>query len=132
MNADCIRLTVPAKPEYILVTRLTASSVATRAGFDIDAIEDIKSAVAEAAILVMNQVENIEEIILHFYLNENDLSIDVQAKRAENCKNLTKTSDGEYRKMSMFILEAMMDNVELFTEDGILSRVIMQKKYRGR
>ena len=121
MNTDCIRLVVPAKPEYILVTRLTASSVATRAGFDIDTIEDIKIAVAEAAILVMDQVKNAEEIILHFYLSENDLSIDVQAKWAENCKDMIKVSDVEHRKMSMFILEAMMDKVELFTEDGVLS-----------
>ena len=132
MSVDCIRLSVPAKPEYILVTRLTASSVATRAGFDIDTIEDIKIAVAEAAILVMNQGQNTEEIVLHFYLKENELSIDVHAKSAGEGKDLGEALDDEQRKMSIFILESMMDKVELCTEDGILWRVKMQKKYGSR
>ena len=132
MNKDCIQLSVPAKPEYILVTRLTASAVATRIGFDMDTIEDIKIAVAEAAILIMNQEKSVKEIILYFSLRENELSIEVQAGEAVDYKNSSTIPDIEHREMSMFILESMMENVKLHTEDGFLSKIVMQKSCGSR
>ena len=42
MSNDIIILTVPAKPEYVMVARLTSAAFASRLGFDIDQIEDIK------------------------------------------------------------------------------------------
>ena len=41
---DNIKFTIPGKPEYLTMVRLAIASVANNAGFDYDAIEDIKSA----------------------------------------------------------------------------------------
>ncbi|MGV3487465.1 MAG: anti-sigma B factor RsbW, partial [Tuberibacillus sp.] len=43
--SDTINLTIPAKPDYIGVVRLTISGIASRMGFLYDDIEDIKVAV---------------------------------------------------------------------------------------
>ena len=45
---DKLRFVIPGKPEYITIVRLAAGSAAYAAGFDVEEIEDIKTAVSEA------------------------------------------------------------------------------------
>ena len=66
MNNDIITLTVPAKPEYVMITRLTSAAFASRLGFDVDQIEDIKMSVAEAIILILNQAVRPKELLIKF------------------------------------------------------------------
>ena len=44
---DKIVFSIPGKPEYLTMVRLAISSIAMTAGFDVEAVEDIKTAVAE-------------------------------------------------------------------------------------
>ncbi len=46
--ADHISFTVPGKPAYLTMLRLAIGSIADTAGFDIDEIEDVKTAMCEA------------------------------------------------------------------------------------
>ncbi len=45
---DTLKFTIPGKPEYLTMVRLAVSSIASEAGFDIDSIEDVTTAVTEA------------------------------------------------------------------------------------
>ena len=45
---DIISLNLPNAPEYVSIARLTLSGIASRMGFNIEDIEDLKVAVAEA------------------------------------------------------------------------------------
>lgn len=54
MTGDLIRITVPAKPEYVITIRMAIASVAARLDYDVDTIEDIKSGAAEVCILFLN------------------------------------------------------------------------------
>ena len=45
---DELKFIIPGKPAYLTMIRLAISSIATTAGFDLDAIDDIKTAVSEA------------------------------------------------------------------------------------
>jgi serine/threonine-protein kinase RsbW len=47
-NAALVTLTIPCAPEYVGMARLTIMSVASRMGFSVDMIEDIRMAVGEA------------------------------------------------------------------------------------
>ena len=47
-----LKLIIPGKPEYVTMIRLATASLASVNGFDVDQIEDIKVAVAEACKLV--------------------------------------------------------------------------------
>ncbi len=49
---DNLKLIIPGKPEYVTMVRLATASLASVNGFDVDQIEDIKVAVAEACKLV--------------------------------------------------------------------------------
>jgi len=46
---DAVHLTVPAALEYVRIVRLTASGVASRFGFDVDEIENLRVAIDELA-----------------------------------------------------------------------------------
>lgn len=48
-SAERIELTVPGRPEYVVVVRLAAAAVAGRMPFSFDDIEDLKVAVGEVA-----------------------------------------------------------------------------------
>ncbi len=47
-TAETIQMTLPCRSGYVGVVRLTASGIASRLGFSIEDIEDIKVAVSEA------------------------------------------------------------------------------------
>ncbi len=51
---DLIEIALPFKAEFISVARLAVSGVASRMGFDVEAIEDIKVAVAEVCSRFVN------------------------------------------------------------------------------
>ena len=60
MKNDIFKLTIPSKPDYISVARLTSSSIANKIGFNIDDIDDIKVSIAEACINALNKSEQID------------------------------------------------------------------------
>ncbi len=47
---------IPGEGSYVLPLRLYISGVATRMDFAVDAIEDIKTAVSEACVLLLSDV----------------------------------------------------------------------------
>lgn len=47
-EVDNLKIEIPGKPAYLTAVRLAISSIATTAGFSLDDIEDIKTAVTEA------------------------------------------------------------------------------------
>jgi hypothetical protein len=51
--ADVVRLSFPGSLEYVRVARMTASAVASRLGFDVEEIEDVRVAVDELASVVI-------------------------------------------------------------------------------
>jgi serine/threonine-protein kinase RsbW len=60
--AERITLSVPGRPEYVVVVRLAAAAIAGRMAFSYDEIEDLKVAVGEvctAAILEGGQEVNV-------------------------------------------------------------------------
>ena len=46
--ADKTKFIIPGKPAYLTMVRLSIGCIADMAGFDIEEIEDIKTAVSEA------------------------------------------------------------------------------------
>jgi serine/threonine-protein kinase RsbW len=45
---DKVQFFIPGKPEYIKMVRLAVSALAVNAGFDVEKIEELKTAVSEA------------------------------------------------------------------------------------
>ena len=114
---DNIELTLPFKAEYVSVARLVSSSIASRIGFDIDTIEDIKVAIAE----VCNKF------------------VQVGSQAVENYKIVFEVSSDKFRvlfycddsslgcifgdgneELGVSIMSALMDDVDFCTNNEYL------------
>lgn len=113
MNVESIRLQVPAKHEYLVTVRLVASSVAGRAGFDMDNVEDIKTACSEACLLLMPYIPENGELAVSLTIEREGLRAVISAPRDEALGSTTLESE-----FSAFMLEALTDEANFSAADG--------------
>ena len=125
MSRDGVRLCIPAQPEYLLVVRLTAAGLANRMGFNVEEIEDVKAAVAEACIMLMNQPWNLDDITLDFRLTTDVFHAAVRWKG--NADNKAESQQNE-NELSRYLLQALMDDAAVRSEGGFIHSITMRKK----
>jgi serine/threonine-protein kinase RsbW len=134
--ADTLRLVVPGKPEYVKTVRLAISSLAGCAGFDVEAVEDIKVAVSEAC----------SNIVCHG-IKGNDTAYEVSCEMFEDRIVICVVDQAggydtqKYRApeagalkeggLGIFIIKALMDEVEIMSEIGHGTEIQMIKYSRG-
>jgi serine/threonine-protein kinase RsbW len=53
--SDLIELSIPVSGDWLVLARLTAAAVASRSGFDIEEIEDLRLAVDELCVSVVGE-----------------------------------------------------------------------------
>ena len=121
MNGDIITLSFPAKPEYILAVRLAVSAVAERVGFDIDDIEDLKVASAEACTLLLMDTPKTVDLSMTV---QDGLCLEFHAEGQSGCAR-EKDETGE---LSQYLLEALVDGCEFHNQDDVLKAVSFMKK----
>lgn len=137
-NIDAIELTIPAKPEYVGIVRLTTSGVANRMGYSYDDIEDIKIAVSEActnavnyayknkdegkvAIRIGNYHDRIEITVI-----DNGVSFDFQQVVADLKPLDPNMSLDQMNKggLGLFLIETLMDKVTISNDSGVVVKMI--------
>ncbi|SHI15566.1 ATP-binding protein [Sporanaerobacter acetigenes] len=112
MERDLITLKIPNKPSYVGVIRLTTSSIASQAGLNIEEIEDVKVAIAEACINAMGKSDNFD-IEYELYIEKLVISVKNVSEEIDS-----KCEDSKERELGILIIKSLMDEVE-FTSDGI-------------
>ena len=121
---DNLKFIIPGKPEYLTMIRLAIGSIASTAGFDIDASEDIKTAVEEACKNISchgfdgfsdkyevecNVEKNRIEIIVTDVCEKHNL--EKIAKPCQNCPN-----EGD---LGIYVIKSLMNEVEIVKQiDG--------------
>lgn len=142
--SDFIELTMPAKPEYVGVVRLTVSGIANRLGYSYDDIEDIKIAVAEACTNVVNHAydeseENPVMLIkcgifqdrLELVVADRGGKVDVDSFKngrgpIDSNQSIDELQEGG---LGLFLIETLMDKVEISGNSGV---VIVMTKFLQR
>jgi serine/threonine-protein kinase RsbW len=109
-HGDVVRLSVPASLEYIRIVRLTTSAIATRLGFDVDEIENLRIAVDELASSVLDAAGD-GELALTYSTAAGELTIEGTAKAQG-------PGDLDVDQLSAQILNAVCDKYELRAVDG--------------
>ena len=107
---DAVRLSMPAALEYVRIVRLTGSGVASRLGFDIEEIENLRVALDELASLVIDFATE-GELEITFFTTETELRIVGRAPIAEGV-------EVGVEELTAQILKAVIDDYELQTADG--------------
>ncbi|MGO4180363.1 anti-sigma B factor RsbW [Paenibacillus sp. FSL A5-0031] len=135
-----IRLSIPARAEFIDIVRLTLFGVANKAGFSYEEIEDMKVAVTEACTnVVLHAYSNSQPgvVDISFELEEEGLSIRIKdegtsfkyepsASKTESLHN-KELSEVTAGGLGLFMMHALMDKVEVFSERG--TEVILTKLF---
>jgi serine/threonine-protein kinase RsbW len=109
---DVVRLQVPAALEYVRIVRLTGSGVASRLGFDIEEIENLRVALDELASMTID-VAGPGELEITFYTTDTELRIVGRAPVAEGV-------EVGVEPLTAQILKAVIDDYELGTDDGFV------------
>jgi len=112
MTGETIRLSVPAALEYVRILRLTASGVASRLGFDVEEIEDLRVAVDELASLVVEAAGG-GELTVHFAVRDGALHIEGEATPPGDAPAEAGVDD-----LTTQILAAVVDEWDLRAVDG--------------
>ncbi len=123
MEARNILLTVPANDAMMLVIRLTTSGVLMRSGLTLDAIDDVKMAVEEAAACLI-KFASCSGVHICYAPDDDELHIRLEGERC--CKSEITATPGELNTIR-YILESMVDRVRLSGCDSGLTTIELFK-----
>ena len=110
---ETISVSIPASPEYLKVVRLIVSGLASRLGFTIDEIEDLKIAVDELSAYLTGAQGRDGTLDLGFDIHDDRIDISGVGHFTAGTKVRTDLTD-----MSKMILETVVDNASLEQTDG--------------
>ncbi len=116
---DRIVLKLPFKPEYVSIARLAVSGIASRMGFDIETIEDIKVAISEVCNMLVEKGSSLTpEYAISFDVYKDKLIITFNAED----KGLSCIFKDNMDELGISLINAFMDQTELCpNNDYILS-----------
>jgi len=131
--ADRITFTIPGKPEYLTMVRLAIGSIADMAGFNVEEIEDIKTAVGQACknischgkerMATEYSLECVSENnLLEIYVTDTGLASETKelSMKCMDCPN-----EGD---IGVFLMRTLMSDVELVDNPSGRKTIKMVKR----
>lgn len=127
---DEIVMSMPSKAEYVGVVRLTVSAIANRMGFNIEDIEDIKVAVAEACTNAIRHSEN-HDFKVSFQVFEDKMGISISDEgkgyQIDEMDDPDLNNPKEEGGLGIFIIKSLMDEVDMISKVGEGTQIKMIK-----
>lgn len=122
LNNENVCISLPSKPEYVSIARMTSSVVANKIGFNIEEIEDIKVAVGEACNnAVLHGCEESSNFSVEFTIGEDKVIIEIRDEgngfNVDKCPvpDICNPKEGG---LGIFIIKSLMDDVEVKSSPG--------------
>lgn len=106
--SETVRIIIPSRAEHLLVVRLAASGICSRLGMAIDQMEDVKSAVAEACLILINNPAGFERLNIAFEYSD-QLCVTVTGE-GHGMENNAEEIDPDF---SLVLLEALTEKTEV-------------------
>ena len=120
---DKISVQIPASPAYLQVVRLIAAGLASRLGFTIDEIEDLKIGVDELSAYMTGAQGRDGHLSITFTIDGDCIQIDGTGTFGPGQKVRTELTD-----FSKMILGTVVDGAALTEVDGHPSFVLSKRK----
>jgi serine/threonine-protein kinase RsbW len=119
-----VRLEVPAGPEFLRITRIMAAGVASRVGFTLDEVEDLRIAIDELCFSLVGARGRTGTITLRYVLDDGELAVEGVGRFSDGLGNEPVAS-----ALSHQILAAVVDECELGTsDDGPRFRMVKRRR----
>ncbi len=134
MEAPVVELTIPSKPEYVGVARLTILGVASRMQFTYDEVEDIRLAVGEACTTAVERAKRANvsdgEITITSEIAADKLIVKVQDNvQCTDADSEESASDLDEQGLGALLMELLVDEFKVeSTPEGTLVSMV---KYPG-
>lgn len=117
---DTVSVLIPLKAEYVSIVRLTASGIASRLGFDIDIIDDIKVALSEVLGKFIEKSPGAERVNVDFLCLDDGISITFYIPE----RNIPNLFDDETDKFALAIISSLMDEVEIAKQGNAVIKIV--------
>ncbi|HEV2767889.1 MAG TPA: hypothetical protein VGV63_09330 [Acidimicrobiales bacterium] len=114
VDGEQIRLTLPATPQLMRVARLTAAGLASRLGFSLEEVEDLKIAVDELCFAMVGTRGREGTLTLIYRMSVDTLEIEGSSDVDE------RTVGSAASELSALILAAVVDEHELVDSDSTM------------
>lgn len=122
MSLGEVRLEVPASPEFLRLTRIMVAGVASRVGFTLDDIEDLRIAIDELCFALVGKGRP-GAISLRYVLLPDGLAVEGTGRFPDG-----DGGDPRLAPMSQQILGALLDEFELAAgADGPTFRMVKRR-----
>ena len=130
--ADKLQFVIPGKPQYITIVRLAVGYAANTAGFDVEEIEDIKTAVGEACKNIschgsdgfaeQYQVDcEIEDGKMEIYVTDICESHNLE-KLQKPCRDCPNEGD-----LGLYVIKSLMTDIEIIDGPNCKKAIKMTK-----
>jgi len=111
---DEIRLEVPTTPDLLRLVRVVASGLASRLGFPIDAVEDVRLAVDELCWTVSSRAELTSTLAVRFVILDAAFTVEARLQPAP-----AEAADVTLSALSQRILDTLVEDYTLLApSDG--------------
>ena len=120
---DRVSIKIPASPAYLQVVRLIASGLASRLGFTIDDIEDLKIAVDELSAYLTGAQGRDGTLDIAFVIDGDRIDITGAGTFTAGIKVRT-----ELTQFSRQILDTVADSASLHQDDGVPTFTLSKAK----
>lgn len=128
MESGEVKLRLPAEPQLVSLARLTMAGLASRLGYDVEAAEDIRSAVAEAVTLLLLGLGPAAGGVVDLKAVWTDRELIVKVRR-KGCE--AGVADRDEAAIAQMVMEALMDKVEVAGFDSPEPRIALRKLRPG-
>ena len=99
---------MPAAPEFLRISRIMAAGVASRVGFTLDEVEDLRIAIDEICFSMVGARGRTGTITVHYVLNDDELAVEGAGRFTDGLGNEPSMS-----ALSKQILAAVVDECQL-------------------
>ncbi len=130
-----VRLEIPARAEWVAVARLAVAAVASRQRFSVDDIEDIKLAVAESCTNAIQHGTPDGSISIVCEVSAEGIILTVrdrgQGPPLSPVEEERIGEAGRTEELGVFLIRALMDNVEYTSDAREGTQLVMTKRVSG-
>ncbi len=116
---NCLTLTVPADPDWMLVVRMALGGAGALMGLGIDLVDDLRTAADETCDFLLHQPRKVKCVTIVCHLKENAVCTVFTCDFDQECQSCEEMD----LDVTRGILETLIPKVEL-EEDGVCIRSV--------
>jgi serine/threonine-protein kinase RsbW len=127
-SAQIIELRIPCKAEWSAVARLAVSAVASRSGFTIEEIEDVKLAVAEGITNAIQNAGSASQIDIVCESEPTQLRVRLTTSGTTRTEIKPEREEFSIDGLGIFLVRSLMDEVEYDVHAERGTNLVMVKR----